>query len=276
MRRFLKFIFWSTVFILSIRGCLTIVSNIPQKSNKIAILEINGVILNSESILKRLWSFEKTPSIKAVLVRIDSPGGTVGASQEIYSEIKRIRGVTGKKFIASLSNIGTSGAYYIASACDKIIVNKGSITGSIGVISTFITAEKLLEFLKITPFIIKSGKFKDSGSVLRKPTTDDLNYFQHIVMELYNQFKKDVSERNPKISKVIDEIADGRVLTGEEAIKLGLADSEGTFKDAITIAALEAGIKGEPEIIWPKKKAKILEYIEHLSSNIISPLFFLF
>lgn len=238
---------------------LVVVSVFLKKGvNRVAIVKIEGAIVNSEPILKELWKYEKSRSVRAIVLRINSPGGVVGASQEIYNEIKRIRGK--KVVVASLGNIATSGAYYISSACDKIVAMRGTLTGSIGVLATFLSAEELVRLLKIEPFVVKSGKFKDTGSILRRPTEADRRYIKKLVMELFRQFKEDVVARRPLLKDKIDKIADGRVLLGEEALKWGLIDEIGTIKDAIRLAGELAGIK-KPRVIWPKRKLRFLDFL---------------
>ncbi len=201
-----------------------------------------------------LRNLEKNDFVKAIILRINSPGGTIGASQEIYLELKRFKEKTGKKLVCSIENVGASGAYYVSLACDKVIALPGSVVGSIGVISFFFTVEDLLKYLKVKPYIVKSGKFKDTGSPFRQPNEQDIKYLEDIVLKLFEQFKKDVVEVRPALKDKIDEIADGRVFTGKEALELGLIDHIGTFSDAVTLAKELAGIKEEPKLIFPEKR----------------------
>jgi protease-4 len=248
-----RLIFFILVALLAIRGFFTFFEKEKFKE-AIYVLKLEDTILSSEKIVSELRKLEKTDFIKAIILRVNSPGGTIGASQEIYLELKKFKEKTGKKLICSIENIGASGAYYVSLACDKVIALPGSIVGSIGVISFFFTVEDLMKYLKVKPYIVKSGKFKDTGSPFRQPNEQDLKYLEDIVMKLFDEFKKDVVQVRPSLKDKIDEIADGRVFTGKEAFELGLIDYIGTFSDAVTIAKELAGIKEEPKIIFPEKR----------------------
>jgi protease-4 len=248
-----RLIFFIFVALLAIRGFFAFFGKEKFKE-AIYVLKLEDTILSSEKIVSELRKLEKTDFIKAIILRVNSPGGTIGASQEIYLELKKFKEKTGKKLICSIENIGASGAYYVSLACDKVIALPGSIVGSIGVISFFFTVEDLMKYLKVKPYIVKSGKFKDTGSPFRQPNEEDLKYLEDIVMKLFDEFKKDVVQVRPSLKDKIDEIADGRVFTGKEAFELGLIDYIGTFSDAVTIAKELAGIKEEPKIIFPEKR----------------------
>lgn len=276
--RTLKLLFYFLIFVLAIRGTLELISK-KQGRDSIYVMTIGEAIVLSEKFIRELRSIEGENDVKAVIVRINSPGGTVGASQELFLELERFKSRTGKKLVCSIENIGASGAYYVSLACDRIIALPGSIVGSIGVISIFFTAEELLEKIRIRPHIIKTGGFKDTGTPLRKATEGDIRYLQGVVNELFEQFKDDVRRKRPISATKIDEISDGRVFSGREAYNLGLIDQLGTFSDAITVAKELAGIKGEPKIIWRKRGR--LELIEEmlgdrlkgLLMDLLSPLF---
>jgi signal peptide peptidase SppA, 36K type len=270
-----RLIFFILVALLAIRGFFTFFGKEKFKE-AIYVLKLEDTILSSEKIVSELRKLEKTDFIKAIILRVNSPGGTIGASQEIYLELKKFKEKTGKKLICSIENIGASGAYYVSLACDKVIALPGSIVGSIGVISFFFTVEDLMKYLKVKPYIVKSGKFKDTGSPFRQPNEQDLKYLEDIVMKLFDEFKKDVVQVRPALKDKIDEIADGRVFTGKEAFELGLIDYIGTFSDAVTIAKELAGIKEEPKIIFPeKRKIPFLEDIlKSLVKQIISKFLF--
>ena len=222
------------------------------KSDSIGIVKIEGIIYDSEPVLKVLQKFKESDHIKAILVRIDSPGGVVGASQEIYSELKKIR--ESKKVIASLGSLGASGAYYIACGADKIVANPGTLTGSIGVIMEFANLQKLYQWAKLDHTVIKSGRYKDVGSPFRPMDADEKEFLNHLVKNVHEQFKGVVlAER--KISPAhVETVTDGRVFTGEEAKRLGLVDHLGNFQDAIEVAKALADIKGKPELIYPPKE----------------------
>jgi protease-4 len=251
--RLVRILFFLFIAVLAIKGFFSFFGREKIKE-AIYILKLEDTILSSEKIVNDLRNLEKNDFVKAIILRINSPGGTIGASQEIYLELKRFKEKTGKKLVCSIENVGASGAYYVSLACDKVIALPGSIVGSIGVISFFFTVEDLLKYLKVKPYIVKSGKFKDTGSPFRQPNEQDMKYLEDIVVKLFQQFKKDVVEVRPALKDKIDEIADGRVFTGKEALELGLIDYIGTFSDAVTVAKELAGIKEEPKLIFPEKR----------------------
>ncbi len=273
-----KLILLLVIIALAIKGFSSIIRETEYKE-AIYIMKIDEAIFSSEKVIKELKSIEDIPNIKSVILRLNSPGGAIGASQEIFKEIEKFKEKTGKKFICSIENIGASGAYYISLACDKILALPGSIVGSIGVISIFFSAEELIEKFHIKPFIVKSGKFKDSGTPLRNPTEEDIRYINTIVQKLFEQFKRDVKMKRPNLKVSIDEIADGRVFSGEEAVELGLIDGTGTFSDAVSMAIELAGIKIKPKIIWGRKKKPLMELlnidssINTLINKIFQPMF---
>lgn len=224
---------------------------------KIAVVEIKGVILDSEEIVRQLKKFHEDRSIQAILLRIDSPGGGVAASQEIYEEVRKIR-ETGKIVVVSMSSLAASGGYYVACGANKIVANKGTLTGSIGVISQFMQFDSLMGKIGITMNTIKSGKMKDAGNPFRKMTADDKEYFQSLMDDVHKQFIGVVEDERGIEHDTLVKYADGRVFTGEQALELGLVDTLGTFEDAVGIAAELAGISGEPSIVKEAKKKTTL------------------
>lgn len=235
--------------------------------NEIDLIEIQGPIYESDDIVRRIKRFKKS-SKKALLLRLDSPGGGVAPSQEIYTEILRAR-ESKKIVVASMSSLAASGAYYIASACDRIVANPGTLTGSIGVIAEFTDASTLLKKVGLNFETIKSGLFKDTGSFSRPMTPGERKYLQETINEVYEQFLKSVVEGRrdvfrEKLSKLLkkknraitdEEIinyikpyADGRVLTGSKAFELGFVDQLGNYYDAVKLTSDLSGIKGDPVV----------------------------
>lgn len=228
--------------------------------NTILQLELNGVILNGKRFLKNLEKYAGESKVKALLININSPGGSVGPSQEIYSEIKRVRDELKKPVICVSTGIMASGAYYSAAACDKIVVAPGALVGSIGVIMEFANIEKLYDWAKISRYSITSGKFKDSGAEYRPMREDERELFQSMINEVYAQFKTTVMTERKLREDVVTEYADGRVFTGATAVKMGFADQEGFFKDAVKLAAETAGLGDNYEIFEvPKKRMSIFD-----------------
>ena len=228
--------------------------------DKIGIVTIGEVIRDSSPIVDQLVKYGKDDSVKAVVLRVDSPGGGVVPSQEIYDAVLSLK--KKKKVVVSMGSVATSGGYYVACAADKIVANPGTITGSIGVIVHFSNVEELFKKIGLRPTIIKSGKYKDIGSPFRDMTADEKRLIQKVVDDIYDQFLEAIS-LNRKISKdKVAEIADGRIFTGRQALKMGLVDFLGDKEYAINLAAKLSGIKGEPEMVYPKEKGlKLWKYI---------------
>jgi protease-4 len=229
--------------------------------DRVAVLKVEDIILDDQIYIDSLDKIKEDKKVKAVVVRIESPGGAVGPSQEIYSELKKLR--NDMPVIASIGNVGASGGYYIACAAEKIFANPGTITGSIGVVAEFASYEKLLEWAKVDIEVLKSGKYKDVGSPFREMTAEDREYMQGLIDNVYSQFKSAVAESRGLGPEEIDKIADGKIFTGEQAKELRLIDETGTINDAIDLAANKAGIKGKPDLVYyPKKKSQFLELLE--------------
>jgi protease-4 len=228
----------------------------PEESlwggEKVAIIEIRGVIIDSQPVVEKLVRLRRNENVKAIVLRIDSPGGAVGPAQEIYAEVKKAR--KEKKVLVSVGSVAASGGYYIACGADKIMANPGSITGSIGVIVESLNVEELLHKLGLRSVVVKSGKVKDMGSPFRPMTGEEKKLLQGVLDSVHGQFIRAVAEgRNLPLEKV-RELADGRIFSGDQAKALGLVDELGNLEDAIALAAKMAGIKGEPEVIYPEKK----------------------
>ncbi len=222
--------------------------------NEILHLEINGVIMNGKKFLDNLKRYKKDASVKAVVIEINSPGGAVGPSQEIYYEIMRFKKETKKPVICVSTGLIASGGYYSALACDQIVVAPGTMIGSIGVIMEFANLEGLYDFAKVKRYTIKSGKFKDSGSEYRAMRDDERELFQSMIDEVYDQFRKTVASARNLPLDFVTQYADGRVMTGSTAVKLKFADAEGTFEDAIRMAAQKAKLGEDYHVFKPHKE----------------------
>ena len=233
---------------------------------KIAVVKIEGVILDSKDIIEELREHRENKSVKAIMLRIDSPGGAVAPSQEIYTEVLNIRDEGKKKIVTSMGSVAASGGYYIASASDRIVANPGSVTGSIGVILELANVSGLMKKVGVESVVIKSGKFKDVGSLFRTMTPEERELLQGVIDDTYDQFVDAVAAGRGINKEDLLPIADGRVFTGRQAKKLGLVDDLGSMQDAIKITADIAGIKGEPDIIQKKKKFSVLERLLKNSS----------
>ncbi len=230
----------------------------------IGLVEVKGMILDSRETVRQLRYFLKKDDIKAVVLRVDSPGGVVAPSQEIYEEVKKF--ASKKKIVVSMGSLAASGGYYISAPATLIYANPGTITASIGVIIKLSNIEALMDKIGIKSTVIKTGKFKDSGSPLRQLTAEDRAMFQAVIDSTHNQFIKAVASGRKLPEAEVRRIADGRVLSGEQALALKLVDRLGTFQDAIAEAGKLSGIKGDPEVILPPKKK--INYLDLLSDGV--------
>ena len=207
-----------------------------------------GAFYTSERIVRQFKALGEQKSVKAIVFRIDSPGGTVGSAQEIYEAVKRVRD-SGKPVVVSMGDVAASGGYYAACGADTIMANPGTTTGSIGVIAEFPSIDGLLEKLGIKVNVVKSGRYKDTGSPYRPLTDEDKTYLQSWIDDAYEQFVEVVA-RERKLSKPkVLRLADGRVFTGRQAKETGLVDLLGTYEDAVNLAAKLAGIEGKPSVV---------------------------
>ncbi len=227
---------------------------------KVGVIEIKGVIAESVQVIKELGKFRKNPQVKAVVVRIDSPGGAVGASQELFQEIRQLDEI--KPVVVSMSSVAASGGYYAALGARTIVANPGTITGSIGVIMKIPNLQKLMEKLGIGTTVIKSGRLKDLGSVSRDLTPEEKAVLKNVMDDIHQQFISDVAaSRNLTVDQV-RKIADGRIISGKQAKALGLIDELGNFRTAVNLAAKAAEIEGEPLLLYPDRdKLRILKQI---------------
>ena len=221
--------------------------------DKIGVVELEGVILSPKQVVSQLKKFAEDDSIKAIILHVNSPGGGVAASEEIYREVKRIHDAKKKRIVASIETVGASGAYYVASASDKIYADKGSIVGSIGVIAQWVNYAELLQWAKLKSITMKAGEFKDTGNPAREMTPAEQQYLQALIDNMHTQFIQAVAEGRKMKESDIRLIANGKVWTGEQAFPMKLVDQIADFEDAVKDTAKDVGIKGEPSLVWPPK-----------------------
>ncbi len=229
------------------------------KSGDLAVVEIDGPIFESKEILQQLDRVYENDGIKGLILRIDSPGGGVSPSQEIYQGVLRVK--EKKKVFVSMGTVAASGGYYIASAADKIVANPGTITGSIGVLMDYANVQELLKFLKIHAEVLTSGAMKDIGSPLRPLKPEERAFLEGILVDMHRQFKEAVMKGRKLSAEQVDQLADGRIFTGEQALKVGLVDKLGSQQTAVDLAKETLGIPGKPKLLYPKKKQKLLELL---------------
>lgn len=238
-------------------------------SEKIGVVNVSGIISDSTGIVQQLDEFGNDDSLAAVVLRIDSPGGGVAASQEIYDAVVELK--KKKKVVASMGSIAASGGLLIACGADKIVANPGTITGSISAIMQFANVEELLKKIGLKASAVKSGKYKDLGSPLREMTSEERKIVQDLVDDIYNQFV-DVIVRDRKISREeVIKIADGRVFSGRQAKEYGLVDSLGDMRSAAKLASQLAGKNGKYDLVYPpKKRGSIFDYLFESAANQLS------
>ena len=225
---------------------------------KIAVVDLEGVIITPKDTVKQLKKFADDDSVKAIILHINSPGGGVAASEEIYTQVRRIRDEKKKQIVASIETVGASGAYYVASGANKIYSDNGSIVGSIGVIMEWYNYGDLMKWAKLKNIVIKTGEFKDTGNPSRDLTPAEQQYLQATAENMLGQFVSSVaSGRNLKVEDV-KTIADGKIWTGEQAKSMKLVDEIGDFEAVVQQTAKAVGIKGEPTLVRAEKEKRSL------------------
>ena len=234
--------------------------------DRVGVIEVVGVIGDSKKTLKEIQEFRDSDAIKSVVVRIDSPGGAVGASQEIYDAVKRLRGK--KHVVVSMGSIAASGGFYIACAGEKVFANPGTLTGSIGVIFQFPNIQGVLKWAGVQMQTITAGKAKDSGSPFREMTPEERTYFQSLLADVHQQFIEAVAEGRGLTAEDVKPHADGRVFTGRQAKEWKLVDSLGGFDEAVLLAGKLGKISGTPKLEYPRQDRKFLR--ELLSEEVAS------
>lgn len=233
--------------------------------NSVMTIDLDGIIIDGKEFLHLLRKYRDDKNIKGVLVRISSPGGVVGPSQEIHDEIKRTREHFKKPVVAYCASVTASGAYYAAVAADKIVTTPGCMIGSIGVIMEFVNLGKLYDWAKIQRYAITTGKFKDAGAEYKPMDPEARVLFQSLLDDVLRQFKQAIVDGRKIKPEVLDKYADGRVFTGAQAVTLGLADSVGSYSDALKEIGQLAGLGDEPEVFEAKKKRGFVEFLEQAS-----------
>jgi len=220
--------------------------------DKVGVIEVYGVIVDSRQIIEQLHSFRDNDNVKAIVLRVDSPGGGVGPSQEVHDEVLLVDKV--KPIVVSMGSVAASGGYYISAAAREIVANPGTITGSIGVIMEFTNFQELLDKIGLSSVVVKSGQFKDIGSPVREMSAQEKEILQELIDDVHQQFVASVAEGRQLEKAAVSTIADGRVFTGRRAKELGLVDSLGNLDVAIRRAGVLAGIDGDPDVVYPPKE----------------------
>lgn len=239
--------------------------------DKVAVVRIEGPIIDSKNTIEEIKEYIKDPSIKAIVLRVDSPGGAVVPSQEIYEEVKKA--VSKKKVVVSMGSLAASGGYYISSPASRIVANPGTLTGSIGVIMEIPNLEGLMNKVGVKTEVIKSGKHKDIASVFRGIGKEERVILQGVLDDVHEQFIKAVAEGRKMLLEDARKIADGRIFTGRQALNIGLVDELGNLEDAIKVAAKISGIKGEPSVVSKKEKFSFIDLLRGKLPKELSDIF---
>jgi protease-4 len=282
------------LLILLITGLAMLRTALPGLGESVAILEVNGAIMDANPLIKILHQYRDNTAIKAIVVRVDSPGGVVGSVQELYAELKKLRDEHTKPLVASFGNVAASGGYYVACGTNEIFANPGSLTGSIGVILNFTNWEELIQKIGLKFEVVKSGPHKDIGSPSRPMTEEERRIMQEMIDDVYSQFlgaildsradslrqvlrkrrqtegdssKQEVTEA--EIKEYLKTLSDGRVFSGQQAYQLGLVDHLGTLQDAIDHAAKLGGIVGKPHVVISRRKPSIFDLLTGNVSKVL-------
>jgi protease-4 len=226
--------------------------------DRIGVVDLEGVILSPQPVVGELKKFADDSSIKAIILHVNSPGGGVAASEEIYREVKRIREEKKKKIVVSIETVGASGAYYIASGSNKIYADNGSVVGSIGVIAEWVNYGELMKWAKLKSVVFKTGEFKDTGDPARDLTPAEQAYMQSLIDNMFGQFVQAVAEGRGMKFDDVKSIANGKVWTGEQALSMKLIDNVGDFEAVVKDTAKSVGISGEPTLVHPEKDRRTL------------------
>jgi protease-4 len=240
--------------------------------DKVAVIRIEGVIIDSRETIEELRHYRDNPSVKAIVLRIDSPGGAVVPSQEIFAEVQKTRAAGKIKLVTSMGNVAASGGYYIAAATEKIVANPGTLTGSIGVIMELANIKGLLEKVGVKSVVIKSGRHKDMASPFRAMTEEDRALLQNVLDDVHTQFIEAVATGRALKVEEVKTLADGRIFTGKQAQSVKLVDELGDLHDAIKLAAGLVGISGEPRVLEIRKRFSWRDLLDGLFSGKITQL----
>lgn len=229
---------------------------------RVAIVELEGVIMDADAIVRELREHQDNPSVRAVVVRVNSPGGVVAPTQEIVAAVQRVRKAQ-KPVVASLSSVAASGGYYVATAADRIFANPGTLTGSIGVVMQMANVEGLLKKAGVDYVVVKAGRYKDVGNFSRAMTPEERRILQELLDDVYGQFVNAVAEGRKLDRETVLRFADGRIYSGQQAHRLKMVDELGGLEEAIEAAGKLAGISGRPKLVYPRRRFSLVDLIKN-------------
>ena len=267
----LFFVFIGALFIISI---VSLIFSEPEDESagtggeRVAVVELTEPIIDSQDIVRQFKKYRENKTVKAIVFRVDSPGGGVSASQEIYEEVKKTRH-SGKPVVVSMGAVAASGGYYVSCGATRIVANPGTLTGSIGVIFQFLHFSELMNKIGIDASTFKTGKYKDIGSPFRKTTEEEKRFFDQLLGDVYDQFVSVVATERKLDRQRVLRYADGRVFTGRQAREYGLVDTLGTYEDAVNIAAKLGDVRGKPKVV---KEKKLRTFLDRLMGQTVSEL----
>lgn len=267
---FVSFMFFlSVLFFLAGLGLMFSDDGLEGRGD-VAVVDVEGEIFQPRPLIRQLEKIAEREDIQAVVVRVDSPGGTVSASQELYRALVRLR--EAKKVVVSMGTVAASGGYYVACGANKIVANEGTITGSIGVRMNHVNFEKLFDWLRVEPRVLKSGRYKDIASPFRSLGKEEEQYLTGILKQLHEQFKRVVARERNLGDLEVEQITQGQIFSGEEAQSLGLVDALGSIQDAIDLAGDLAGVEGKPKVVYPKQESAhwMRFFMEGLAEALVS------
>jgi len=265
-----------TVALLIVLALVSLMIALFQKGgvpigDKVALVRVEGPIIDSKSAADEIREYAKDASIKAIVLRVDSPGGAVAPSQEIYEEVKKA--MAKKKVVVSMGSLAASGGYYISSPASRIVANPGTLTGSIGVIMEIPNIEGLMSKVGAKTEVIKSGRHKDIASMFRGIGKEERAILQGVLDDVHEQFIESVAEGRKMPAGEVRKLADGRIFTGRQALGTGLVDELGNLDDAVKAAAKLSGIKGEPEVVTKKEKLSFIDLLRGKFPKELSDIF---
>lgn len=272
MKRFFIFFIIIIIIITFLSVIFTFSHKLPLRES-VALVRVEGVLIDSKDIIEELRGYSEDASIKAIVLRIESPGGAVAPAQEIYEELVRIK--EKKKVVASMGSTAASGGYYIASPADKIVANPGTLTGSIGVIMEIPNIKGLMDKIGVETQVIKSGRHKDIASIFKSMTEEERRILQEVLDDVHEQFIEAVTKGRGMDVNEVRRLADGRIFTGRMAKNLGLVDELGNLEDAIMLAGQLSGIKGRPHVVEKKKRFGLMEILKgDVKEGILNNIFY--